>query len=202
MQKYLIGIAFAVVVGLAAFFFFRKDGAIQVTICSDDIRSREATVTSSLSSAAKNLEEVKVALEGEESSTYGEQLTKITPTDLLALKTCDTQCKLLERCLSKSNVASVADACPTEYRDYQERVKDSLTLIAEVEQYEKETEEAVTQAKELKRTRELLAEASSGTAGTGTNAAVLRQNLALQKQTLASRVKRIDNMAEKVLVKR
>jgi hypothetical protein len=203
MKNYVIGATFLVVVGIAAFFLFRSHGGpVPVTICSDEVRSREQTVKSSLSTAAKNLEEVKVALEGEGSNKYLDQLTKISPTDLLALKTCDTQCKLLELCLTRNKTGSVETTCPTEYKDYKARVEASLQLVARIEQYEKETQEAVADAQEVKRTAVLLADAQAGTGATGAREAVLRQNLAAQKQMLVTRVRKIDTIAEKVLTHR
>lgn len=198
MKNVSIGAAFLVVVGIAVYFSFSGAGPAASAICSNEVHGRAQSVKTMLGTAAKNLEEVRPELDREASSRYLDRLSA-TPTSLRALETLATQCKLLERCLSRAKSGS--ETCPAEYRDYRARVDASLQLVARVEEYEKETQNALMQAREIKKIRGYLWDVqNSGVMDAGDQgAAAIRKNLAAQRQVLAMRVKGIEDLAEKVL---
>jgi hypothetical protein len=133
MAKYLLWTCILIVVVLAGvLLWLRYRPHPQVSICSDEVRGYQDTVQSSLSGSEKDLKQVEVSLKGVTSRTYVDHLSRITSTDLLALKACDTQCKLLERCLSQNSGVSVDRGCASEYKDYKTRVDAALSVFSSV----------------------------------------------------------------------
>ena len=173
MAKYLLWTCIFVVVVLAGvLLWLRYRPHAQVSICSDEVRGYQDTVQSSLSASEKDLEQVEVSLKGVTSKTYVDQLSRITPTDLLALKACDTQCKLLERCLSQNSGVSVDRGCTTEYKDYKARVDAALGVVLKVQEYEGVAKQAAEKADALSKAQKQLEYAQKGVGASGGREAV------------------------------
>ena len=200
MTKYLLPIAIVLVVGFAAVMFWQKHFQdAPPAICADDVRGYEETVGSSLAAAAKNLQEIGVKFNGTTSKTYIERLSQLRPTDLLALKACDTQCKLLERCLNQNPKATVSQACPTEYSDYKARVDAALKAQTKLKEYEDATKQAADHADALSTAQKQLAEVQSGVGASGGREEVLKQHVAAEQAAVEAQILAADSLAKELI---
>lgn len=135
---------------------------------------------------------IKGSLTVEQRQKVPTQLDGLNATNFSALKACDTQCKLLERCLRFVFISSPSDACPTEYRDYQERIDSVLTLLAELQQIEASSKEALQRAEILAQSRRDVEELEKSSGSTGGRVAVLRAKTQQLEQNLSQNLSSID----------
>jgi hypothetical protein len=200
MTKYFLAAAILIVAVLGGYLLWQRNRVTpHSSICADDVRGYQESVESSLAASAKGLNRIEVGLKGTTSKTFIDQLAQIKPSDLLALKTCDTQCKLLERCLGINPRASVDSACATEYKDYKARVDGALGVVSKVQEYERLTKQAAEQADALSKTQEQLHVAPNGVGSIGGREEVLKRQVANQTQGLISQVAAIDNLAKEIV---
>jgi hypothetical protein len=200
MKKYFFPVAVLIVIVFGVGLFLQKHvWKPAPAICSDDVRGYEEAVQSSLTASGKNLQEVAVKFGGSASKTYIDKLSELHPTDLLALKACDTQCKLLERCLNQNPKAAVAQACPKEYADYKSRVDAAIQLEQKIKEYEGATQTAVDKADTLSKAKQQLAEVQSGNGASGGREEVLKQHVAAAQEDLAAQVNAADALAKEIV---
>jgi len=200
MTKYFLGAAILIVAVLAGvLLWLHNRTAPQSSICADEVRGYQESVESSLGASTKGLSQIEVGLKGSTSKTYVDQLAQIKASDLLALKACDTQCKLLERCLSINPKASVEQACPTEYKDYKARVDAASLIMSKIQEYEHLTNKTAEQADTLSKTKKQLDEAQKGVGSSGGREEVLKRQVADQTQALSSQVGALDRLAKEIL---
>lgn len=190
-------VALLIVVAIAAFLLFKHSSGPQ--LCADDVRGYRESVESSLLASAKDLKSVEASLKGTTSQEYIEKLSQLQPADLLALKACDTQCKLLQRCLSLHPLASVQTACPSEYKDYNSRVEATLKLIAKIQDYEKATKDAAQKANALSTSQKELDDAKNGVGASGGRERVLEQRVEYEQRELKSKITDIDAVAKEIV---
>jgi hypothetical protein len=200
-MKYVLGVFVAAVIGVAGFFLWRTYFE-EVSICADEVRGFQDAVGASIAATTQDLQEVRVALDGSSGREYTDDLEQLSAAEFLAVKACDTQCKLLERCLSESSGGSVASLCPQEYADYRKRVEDSLKLMQDLQEVASATKSAAVQAKSVVETKQLLLEAQNGAGASGGREAVLRQQLAAQMQSLTGQVDTAARLARTVNLNR
>lgn len=200
MTRYFFAAAILIVAVLAGYLLWQHNRVTPHTsICADEVRGYKDAVESSLSASAKGLNRIEVGLNGNTSKTYIDQLAQIKASDLLALKTCDTQCKLLERCLTINPKASVDTACATEYKDYKSRVDGALHVVSEVQEYQRLTDQASQQADTLSKTQKQLEEAQKGVGSSGGREEVLKRQVQDQTQALISQIAAMDSKAKAIL---
>ena len=200
MTKYFFAAAILIVVALSGYLLWQRNRVDpHSSICADEVRGYQESVESSLAASTKGLNRIEVGLNGTTSKTYIDQLAQIKPSDLLALKTCDTQCRLLERCLSINPGASVDKACATEYKDYKTRVDGALGVVSKVQDYERLMNQAAGQADALSKTQKQLEEAQKGVGSSGGREEVLKRQVADQTQELTSQVTAIDKLAREIV---
>jgi hypothetical protein len=198
MARYFLALVMAVVVGGVVYLLWERR-ATETSICADEVRGYQQKVESTLSGATKDIREASVKADGQTSKEYVDKLSNLRPSDFLALKTCDTQCRLLERCLNQNPKASVAIACPTEYADYQTRIREAMKIVSQVEEYAAAAKQAVTQAKEVEKTQQELKDAQNGVGASGGREQVLKQRVTEQKTQLLAHVQRADDLAKTVV---
>lgn len=200
MTKYFFGAVILIVVALGGYLLWHRDRpGPSPSICSDDVRGYKDSVESALAASAKGLTQIEVGLKGSTSKTYVDQLAQMKASDLLALKTCDTQCKLLERCLNINPKASVDSACATEYKDYKARVDGAMHLVSSVQEYQRLTSEAADQADQLSKTQKQLEEAKQGVGSSGGREEVLKQRVDVQTKVLMAQIAAADKLAKEIV---
>ena len=122
-------------------------------VCSDDVRGYEYTASSSLDAVRENLRKVRASVTIEESEKVPTRLEGLGPTNFAVLKACDTQCKLLGRCLRFVFLQPPSQACPREYADYMTRTESALKLLEKLHRLEMASTEAAFKAEVLARGR-------------------------------------------------
>lgn len=170
MKKWLpLLIGAGLVVVLLIWFFPSKD------ICSDEVRGYETAAKASLDAARESLISLKASLGNEESQKVPSQIDGLTATNFAALKACDTQCKILGRCLRFVYLKSPSDACPTEYKDYKARVNSALELLAGLQRLDTVAKKAAPKAQALKKARQEVKELERSSGSVGSRLEILKE---------------------------
>ena len=162
-------------------------------ICSDDVRGYVSTASSSLDAARENLSKIRTRIDIEDNLKVPSQLEGLSTTDFAALKACDTQCKLLGRCLRFVFLESPSHACPKEYSDYMARSELAIKLLEELHRIEMASKEAGEKAKVLEQTREIVKENGSRAAG--------NYEVQLLEHDLSQTLYRINQQIDQLLLK-
>lgn len=174
-------------------------------ICSDDVRGYESTASSSLDATRENLSRIKASIAVEEGRKVPVQLDGLSATHFAALKACDTQCKLLGRCLRFVFMRPPSQACPVEYADYKTRTEAALKLLEGLNRIEVTSKEAAQKAEALGRSRQDVEEFGIDKSGidksgsTGGREAVLKARVQQLKKDLSQDLSFINEQIDGLL---
>ncbi|TXL70116.1 hypothetical protein FHP25_35940 [Vineibacter terrae] len=158
-----------IVIGILVLLIPPKD------ICADDVRGYERAASASLNVIRQNLSKIEATAGTAERLQVPAQLKGLSPTNFAALRACDTQCKLLGRCLRYVYLRAPSEACPTEYADYKTRVDSALKVLERLEEMAKKSEQVARGAESLGETREKIKQLESSALGsTGGRLAALK----------------------------
>jgi len=154
-------------------------------ICSDDVRGYERTASSSLEAAREDFSKIRGSVSAEERQKVPVQLDGLSATNFAALKACDTQCKLLDRCLRFVLMKPPSEACPTEYADYKSRTESALKFLDDLKKVEMGAKQAVQKAGALDQARQDVAKLENSPSSTGGRLAVLKARVDQIQQDLS-----------------
>ncbi|MEO0871629.1 MAG: hypothetical protein AAFY19_06655 [Pseudomonadota bacterium] len=168
---------------------------LQGSPCDEKVRGFEERVASDLNFVSSGVKEITAGLSAERARTYQDKL-EFSVAQYGAIEFCKTECRLLEVCLRRQPFGTPANACPTEYQRYQDRVDDVLALLERLDQAKSQLDQLRPQIQQVQSLNERLA-ALEASAGANNNATIVAQNnLSDAKLALDTAVEKIAELME------
>ncbi|WP_234685085.1 hypothetical protein [Bradyrhizobium monzae] len=192
-NKVLIG--FLVIVAFALIAVFIRPSP---TICADDVRGYETTASSSIEVARNALSKINSSASTTIGTKVAAQLDGLNATNFASIKACDTQCKLLDRCLRFVFFKPPSEACPTEYRDYKQRIDAASGLLRQVEGVAASAEDARKKADEIGRSQKAIEELANSSGATGGRVDQLKAQIGKLTNDLSAQLSSIDGKLDEI----
>jgi hypothetical protein len=168
------------------------------TICEDDVRGYETTANSSLEVARNALSKINSSASTTIGTKVAAQLAGLNASNFASLKACDTQCKLLDRCLRFVFFKAPSDACPTEYKDYKQRVDAASGLLKQVEGVAASAQDAQKKADEIDRNQKAVNELANSSGATGGRVDQLKEQIGKLTDDLSAELSSIDGKLDEI----
>ena len=175
----LVGLIFFVVVFVA----FIRDPTLNT--CAESARGYERRTEAELGKIQSNLGGIVTAL-GDQNQ-YFPVLARLTPAELGILHSMDRQCKLLASCMRLSLFVSANTTCQVEYKDYNRRVDEGLSMLISLSRLSDQSSVGTGIAASIAKTEKSLAALADGRTSGATGNRIRILNVRIEKEKNALR---------------